>query len=88
MRPSTGGSRRRVPDPPAPDPGKLLTAALTLPSANAGEYIYALKDLTYATLCGAISKVLHLLGREAAAEPLQRGERTDAAFREVRPSWR
>lgn len=37
-------------------------------------------------LRGHIRKVLRpLLGREAAAEPLQRGERTDAALGEVRP---
>ena len=44
------------PRPTSPRTRKIAHSVLTLPSANAGEYIYALKDLTYATFCGAISE--------------------------------
>ncbi|NIG59207.1 protein very KIND [Pontoporia blainvillei] len=60
-KPATPRPPPYSPPPPAPETRgtQKSTHVLTHPRgffANSGEYIYALKDLTYATFCGAISE--------------------------------
>ena len=97
MRPSMdgagGGSQTRLPLPwlcalPRQPPGPANCSPHPDSSLHQRRGVHLRPERPHLchVLRGHIGKVLRpLLGREAAAEPLQRGERTDVALGEVRP---